>query len=75
LQAQAAAVLRRRLAPESRVNVLGIDRLLQPRQFAAQVPRPPEVPLEQWLLEPAVEILRAAIELRFPFRACLPGSG
>src|SRR5258708_5360590 len=59
LQAQAAAVLRRRLAPEARVNVLGIDRLLQPSQLAAQVARPSETLLEQRLLKPAVEVLHA----------------
>jgi hypothetical protein len=36
------------------VDVLRVDRLLQPRQFPPQVARPPEVVLEQRLLEPAV---------------------
>src|SRR5262249_55362964 len=37
-----------------------------PRQLAAQVARSPEAPLEQRLLEPAVEVLHAAVELRLP---------
>src|SRR5262249_60305726 len=50
-QAQTPAVLRGRLAPQARVEVLRVDRRLQPRQFPAQVPRPPEVVLAQRLLE------------------------
>src|SRR6516165_9594922 len=45
----------------------GIDRLLQPPQLPTQVPRSVEPPLQQRLLEPAVEILHAAVELRSPF--------
>jgi len=48
--------------------MLGVDRLLQPRQLPAQVTRPREAPLEQRLLEPAIEVLHAAIELRLPCR-------
>jgi hypothetical protein len=61
-------VLRRRLTPEPRVDVLRVDRLLQPRQFAPQVARPGVAPVEQPRLEPAVEVLDAAIELRLPGR-------
>src|SRR5262245_38699371 len=50
------------------VDVLGVDRLLQPHQLPPQSPRPTEVALEQGLLEPAVEVLDAAVELRLPFR-------
>src|SRR5262249_53993474 len=67
-QPQATAVLPRRLAAEPRVDVLGVDRLLQPNQLPPQVPRSPEAPLKQRLLEPAVEVLRAAVELRLAFR-------
>ncbi len=35
-QPQAPAVLRRRLAPQARVDVLRVDRLLQPRQLLPQ---------------------------------------
>src|SRR5262249_9714847 len=69
LQPQPTAVLRRRLAPQPRVDVLRVDRLLQPRQLAPQVARPLEVPLEQGLLEPAVDVLHRALALRLPFRA------
>src|SRR3954469_20397074 len=68
LKPQAATVLRRCLAPQPRVDVLRIDRLLQPRQFPTQVPRSVELPLQQRFLEPAVEVLHAAVELRFPDR-------
>src|SRR5260370_4797327 len=58
----------RRLATELRVAVLGVDRLLQSRQFPAQVARPLEAVAEQSRLEPAVEVLHAAVELRLPCR-------
>src|SRR5204863_9595858 len=45
----------------------GVHGLLQVRQFTAQLTGPPESPLEQPRLEPAVEVLDAAVELRFPF--------
>ena len=67
-QPQPPAVLRRRLAPEPRVDVLGIDRLLQPHQLPPQVARPLEAPVEQPRLEPAVEVLHPAVELRLPGR-------
>src|SRR5262249_30401712 len=67
LQPQAPAVLRRRLPSQPRVDVLGVDRLLQSPQLPTQVTRPGEVVLEQRVLEPAVEILDAAVELRLPF--------
>src|SRR5262249_61154772 len=38
----------------------------QPRHPATQAARPPESPLEQPRLEPAVEVLDAAIALRHP---------
>ncbi len=44
LQPQAAAVLRRCLAPQPRVGELRVDRLLQPRQLPTQVPRSVELP-------------------------------
>src|SRR5262249_49356564 len=66
LQPQAPAVLGRRQASESRVDMLSVDRLLQPRQLPPQVPRPPEPPLQPRLLEPAVEVRHAAVELRLP---------
>jgi hypothetical protein len=50
------------------VDVLGVDRLLEPRQLPPQVARPPEAPLQQRLLEPAVEVLHAAVELGLPGR-------
>src|SRR5947209_19860049 len=68
LQPQAAPMLRRRQAPQPRVNVLRIDRLLQPRQLPPQVACPCEAPLEQRLLEPAIEVLDAAVELGLSFR-------
>jgi hypothetical protein len=68
LQPQPAAVLRRRLAPQPRVGVLRVHRLLRPRRLPPQVARPLEVPLEQGLLEPAFEVLPTAVELRLPFR-------
>src|SRR5262249_14261077 len=49
------------------VDVLRIDRLLKPRQLPSQVARPLEATLQQRLLEPAVEVLHRAVELRFPF--------
>src|SRR5262249_36303560 len=67
-QPQAPAVLCRRLASQLGMDMLRVDRLLQPRQFPAQVARPAEPPLEQRLLEPAIEVLDAAIELRLPGR-------
>jgi hypothetical protein len=67
-QPQTLAVLGRRLVPQPRVDMLRVDRLLQPRQLPAQVTRPREAPLEQRLLEPAIEVLHAAIELRLPCR-------
>ena len=39
-QPQPPAVLRRRLAPEPRMDMLGVDGLLQPCQLPAQVARP-----------------------------------
>src|SRR5512135_557629 len=68
LQPQAPAVLRRGLAPEPRVDLLGVDRLLQPGLLPPQVARAAEPPLEERLLEPAVEVLHAAVELRLPHR-------
>src|SRR5271165_2101971 len=68
LQPQAPAVLRWHLAVEPRVNVLRVDRLRQPRQLPPQVARPPETPLQQRLLKPAVEVLHAAVELGLPSR-------
>src|SRR5271170_1442918 len=65
-QPQSPAMLRRRLPPKPRVDVLRVDRLLQPRQFPPQVARSVELPLEERLLEPTVEVLHAAVELRFP---------
>src|SRR5262249_9738796 len=65
-RARPLPVLRRRLPPQPRVDVLGVPRLLQPRQLPAQVARPPEAPAEERLLEPAVEVLHAAVELRLP---------
>src|SRR5262249_7177103 len=62
-QPQAPAVLRRRLAPEPRVGVLGVDRLLQPCQLPPQIARPAVAPVEQPRLEPAIEVLHPAIEL------------
>jgi hypothetical protein len=50
------------------MDMLGVDRLLQPRQLPPQVARPAEPPLEQRLLEPAVEVLHPAVELRLPLR-------
>ena len=50
------------------MDVLRIDRLLQPRQFPPQVARPGVAPVEQPRLEPAVEVLYAAVELRLPCR-------
>src|SRR5512144_720760 len=47
--------------------LLGVDRLLQSVPLPTQVARPPEAPLQQRLLEPAVEVLHAAVELRLPF--------
>src|SRR5512135_2785998 len=67
-QPQAPAVLRRRLAPEPWVDVLRIDRLLQSCQLPPQVAWPGVAPVEQPRLEPAVEVLDAAIELRLPGR-------
>jgi hypothetical protein len=67
LQPQAPPVLRRRQASESRVDMLSVDRFLQPRQLPTQVARPPEASLQQRLLEPAVEVLHAPVELRLPF--------
>src|SRR5208283_760279 len=67
-QPQAPAVLRWHLAVEPRVNVLRVDRLRQPRQLPPQVARPPETPLQQRLLKPAVEVLHAAVELGLPSR-------
>src|SRR5262249_56437989 len=44
----------------------GYGRLPAAAQVPAGGPRPMELPLEQRLLEPAVEVLHAAIALRFP---------
>src|SRR5262249_15208588 len=68
LQPQAPPVLRRGQTSQPRMDVLGVDRLLQPCQLPPQVTRPTEVALEQWLLKPAVEVLNAAVELRLSFR-------
>src|SRR5215472_16745330 len=48
------------------MDVLGVDRLLQTRQLPPQVARAPEAPWKQRLLEPAVEVLHAAVALRLP---------
>src|SRR5262245_7571245 len=66
-QSQTPAVLRGRFAAQARVDVLRVDGLLQPCQFPPQVARSPEAALKQRLLEPAVEVLHAAVELRLPF--------
>jgi hypothetical protein len=50
-----------------RVDVLRVDRLLQARQLPARVARPREASSEQRLLESAVEVLHAPVELRLPF--------
>ena len=47
--------------------MLGVDRLLQSCQLSTHVPRSMAISLEQRLLEPAVEVLHAAVELRLPF--------
>src|SRR5215831_13321907 len=60
-------MLRRRLPAEPWVDVLPVDRLLQPRQLATQGARPAEPPSEQRLLEPAVEVFHAAVELGLSF--------
>src|SRR5512144_2312332 len=65
LQPQAPPMLRRRLAPQARVDMLRVDRLLQPRQLPPQVARPLEAVVEQPWLEPAVEVLGTAVERRF----------
>src|SRR5262245_66150484 len=54
------------LPPRPWVDMLCLDRLLQPGQLSPQVARAPEAPVEQRLLEPAVEVLDAAVELRLP---------
>src|SRR5271157_2298739 len=46
-QPQTLAVLGRRLVPQPRVDMLRVDRLLQPRQLLTQVGRPLEQP---WLI-------------------------
>jgi hypothetical protein len=51
-QPQTLAVLGRRQPTQPRVDMLRVDRLLQPRQLLTQVGRP----LEQPWLEPAVEV-------------------
>src|SRR5262249_42318976 len=56
----------RRLPPRRRVDGLGVPRLLQPRQLPPQVAWPPEAPVEQRRLEPAVEVLDTAVELWLP---------
>ena len=56
-----------RLVPQPRVDMLRVDRLLQPRQLPRRSPGR-VTPLEQRLLEPAIEVLHAAIELRLPCR-------
>src|SRR5512142_1750030 len=61
-------MLGRRQAPQPRVDVLRVHRLLQPRQLPTQVARPPEPPLEQPWLEPTVEVLDAAIVFGHPRR-------
>src|SRR5262245_9029678 len=66
LQPQALPVLGRRLAPQPRVDVLRVHRLLQPRQLPPQVAWPPEAPVEERPLEPAVEVLHRAVELWLP---------
>ena len=63
LQPQAPAVLCRRLAPEPRVDMLGVDRLLQPRQLPTKVARPPEAPLQRRRMEPVAA----------PWALCRPG--
>src|SRR5262249_37564173 len=75
LQPQALSVLRRRFAPQPRVDVLGVHRLLQPRQLPPQVAWPPEAPVEQRRLEPAVEVLDTAVELWLPLRDEHPPDG
>ena len=53
------------LVDQPRVDMLRVDRLLQPRQLLTQVGRPLEQPLEQ-PLEPAVEVLHTAVVLWIP---------
>src|SRR5262245_15868935 len=48
--------------------MLRVDRLLQPRQLPPEATRPGVAPIEQPRLEPAVEVLHAAVELRLPGR-------
>ena len=67
-QPQASAALRGGLFPEPRMGMLRVDRLLQPRQFPPQVARPVSRRSEQPRLEPAVEVLYVAVELRLPCR-------
>src|SRR5262249_14684752 len=67
-QPQTPAVLRRRLTPEPRVDVLRVDRLLQPRQLPPQIARPAEAAIEQPRWEPAIEVLHPAAVLRLPGR-------
>src|SRR6266702_3599945 len=66
LEPQAPTMLCRRQTSQTRVDVLSVDCLLQPCQLPTQIARPLEVPLEQRLLEPAVEVLHTAVELRLP---------
>ena len=61
-------MLRRRLALKPRVKVPGICGLLKSRKFPLQVDRPPVGLLERPLLEPAIEILLATVELRLAIR-------
>src|SRR5271166_3115528 len=63
-QPQTLAVLGRRLVPQPRVDMLRVDRLLQPRQLLTQLGRP----LEQPWLEPAVEVFHTAVVLWHPRR-------
>jgi hypothetical protein len=61
-------VLHWRLSLQPRMDVLRIDRFLESRQFAAQIARPVKTLLQERLLKPAIEVLDAAVELRFAFR-------
>jgi hypothetical protein len=68
LQPQASTVLRQRPAPQARVDVLRVDRLLRARQLPAQVAQPCVAPVEQPRMEPAVEVLHPSVGLRLLLR-------
>src|SRR6516165_10977283 len=67
-QPQAPPMLCRGLASQTRVDMLRVDGLLQSCQLPTQIAGPVETPLEQRFLEPAVEVLHAAVALGFPSR-------